>query len=91
MLPTSSICRRSLGVAAAPEFARYVQNHVIQGADGAGGEPLFDGFAEHWFQDEAAYLRTIESPDWKACDEDGYNFIDMWDIWQASVDEVIVR
>jgi uncharacterized protein (TIGR02118 family) len=78
-----------LGVAAAPDFTRYVQNHVLEDIDGSTLRS-FDGFAEHWFRNEEAYVRTIDSPKWKECDEDGYNFIDMTDIWQATVDELII-
>jgi uncharacterized protein (TIGR02118 family) len=79
-----------LGIELAPDFGRYVQNHAIQPTDG-GPQPPFDGFAEHWYDDEAAFFRVVTSPDWKRVVDDGYLVFDMETMWQALVDEVVIK
>lgn len=79
-----------LGIELSPDFGRYVQNHAIQPTDGSPA-PAFDGFAEHWYDDEAAFLRVVTSPDWKRVVDDGYLVFDMDTMWQAFVDEVVIK
>src|SRR3990172_9925592 len=82
-----------LGVEVAPEMTRYTQNHVLETveAGGSGASPDFDGFAEHWFADRDAYLRTVRSPGWELAREDGYNVFDMSVLWETVVEEVVIK
>ncbi len=79
-----------LGIELAPDFGRYVQNHAIQPTDG-GPAPAFDGFAEHWYDDEAAFFRVVNSPDWQRVVDDGDEVFDMSSLWQALVEEVVIK
>lgn len=79
-----------LGIEVAPEFGRYVQNHAIQPTDG-GPAPGFDGFAEHWFDDKDAFLRTMTSPDWQRVVDDGLEVFEMSTLWEALVEEVVIK
>ncbi len=77
-----------------PGFTRYVQHHAIEaiGAEGlTGAPPPFDGFSEQWYEDEESFLRTIDSPEWQALVEDGYNVFDMEGMWGAVLDERVVK
>jgi uncharacterized protein (TIGR02118 family) len=61
-------------IAATPGLRRYVQNHVApEGLTRY--EPAFDGSAEAWFDDEAAFRAAIASDAWKLAVEDAPNFI----------------
>ena len=54
--------RHGLLMAAVPGLRRYVQSHALpQGY--AKGELLFDGIAEMWFDDEAAWAAARASPE----------------------------
>ncbi len=72
----------------APGFSRYVQNHTIPDPD---WNLDFDGFAEHWFQDRETYLRSLDTPEWKALADDGPNFIEADRLWGGSVEEFVVK
>jgi uncharacterized protein (TIGR02118 family) len=77
-----------------PGFTRYVQHHAIEavGPKGPTDAPLpFDGFSEQWYPDEETFLRTIESPEWQALVEDGYNVFDMEGMWGAVLEERVVK
>ena len=67
-------------VLGAPGVRRYVQN-VVSGTLGNDGSitterARFDGFAEMWFEGEAAYARCRESAAWEALTRDGANFLE---------------
>ncbi|HUZ77417.1 MAG TPA: EthD family reductase [Chloroflexota bacterium] len=53
-----------------PGLRRYVQNHALQEAY-AFRDLTHDGFAELWFDDLAALQRAVQTPEWKALQEDG--------------------
>ncbi len=82
-----------LGVEVAPEMRRYTQNHVLEAltAGGSGENPDFDGFAEHWFDDRDAYLRTVSSPGWERAARDGHNVFDMSVLWETVVEEFVIK
>jgi len=83
----------SLGVEVAPEMTRYTHNHVVEPltAGGSGASPDFDGFAEHWFHDRDAYLRTVSSLGWELAREDGYNVFDMSVLWETAIEEYVIK
>jgi uncharacterized protein (TIGR02118 family) len=62
---------------ATPGMIRYVQNHWVSPLDQAtqlpvaGGEPAFDGHAEHWFESREAYEAAMQSDEWKETQLDG--------------------
>ena len=82
-----------LGAEAAPEMARYVQNHVVEEltTGGSGADPDFDGFAECWFDSEEDYIRTASTPGWELLRQDGFNVFDMSALWIAAVEEVVIK
>ena len=64
-----------------PGLVRYVQN-VVVGSLGAGGvitdeRARFDGFAELWFEDEAAWLAAAATEASERLYRDSFEFIDM--------------
>jgi uncharacterized protein (TIGR02118 family) len=64
-----------------PGISRYVQNHVTAAIDGGGENPNipleFDGFSECWFEDEAAFERTMKSEEWLRMNEDAFRLFDV--------------
>ena len=52
---------------------RYVQTHGLAEAYGISGlmGPTHDGFSELWFDDFAALMAAMHSPEWNAVREDG--------------------
>ncbi len=58
-----------------PGLRKLVINPVI-GQPGA-AEPLYDGIAEWWFDDEEAGKAALESPQAKGVIDDMPNFVDM--------------
>jgi hypothetical protein len=69
---------------------RYVQNHVVGPIDGD-GRLDFDGFSECWFASEAAFVRAIESDAWAAGDRDAADLFDMSRLWDARLDERLLK
>jgi uncharacterized protein (TIGR02118 family) len=65
-------------------FLRYVQNHTITDPD---WNLPFDGFAEHWFTDEASHRAAFASEGWRELEKDGPNFLDTERFWGAVVTE----
>lgn len=66
-----------------PGLGRYVQNLAI-GTIGDGGAVTqaparFDGLAEMWFEDRAAFERASASEEWDALQSDRFEFLDMAD------------
>jgi uncharacterized protein (TIGR02118 family) len=76
-----------------PGMRRYVQNHFLGPIDPrhAEGGMEFDGFVEVWFDDREALERTLESPEWKALEEDGLNGFEMGAIMGGCVTEHVMR
>ena len=81
-----------------PGIGRYVQNHCVAplGPEGAdpGGELLFDGYSECWFEDRAAFELATSSPEWLAMNDDAMTFCDVDYIlggMSAIVEEHIVK
>jgi uncharacterized protein (TIGR02118 family) len=67
--------------AATPGMVRYVQNHWASALDPVtelptDERPGFDGHAEHWFTDRAAYEAAMASDHWKRVLADGPNGFD---------------
>jgi uncharacterized protein (TIGR02118 family) len=58
-----------------PGIRRYVQCHVRRSAYANGREPLYDGVAETWFEDEAAMKAGTETAEYRAVRADEPNFI----------------
>ena len=58
-----------------PGIRRYVQCHVRRSAYANGREPLYDGVAETWFEDEAAMKAGTETAEYRAVRTDEPNFI----------------
>lgn len=62
--------------AATPGMNGYVQSHWVSALDGdtqlaTGTRGRWDGHAEHWFPDRAAYEAAMSSPEWHATIVDG--------------------
>ena len=81
------IALRNLGM------KRYVQNHFVGAIDEehAGAGMSFDGCVEVWWDDLAAYTRTMASSEWKALEEDGPNGLDMTTLMGGFVNEHVMR
>jgi hypothetical protein len=81
----------------APGVDRYLQNHVVAavGSDDSSLAPVaavgYDGFAECWFQDRAAFIEAVTSPQWEGLVADGANLFDMSFLWGAVVEEHVVK
>lgn len=81
-----------------PGIGRYVQNHCVaplgeEGAD-SDGELFFDGYAECWFADRAAFERAMSSPEWLEMNADAATIFDVDYIFEgmsAFVEENVVR
>ena len=83
---------------ATPGLVRYVQNHWQHEADPkfvlgthGDGTPTFDGHAELWFADRAAFDQAMETDAWKATVEDGPNVFDGTSMVSGVIDEYIMR
>jgi uncharacterized protein (TIGR02118 family) len=61
-------------IAAVPGLLRYVQSHAILEAYDAYPQ-AYDGIAEAWFEDMAAWHAAIASPQWARAVADAPNFI----------------
>ena len=68
--------------ASTPGMVRYVQSYWQEPLDPdtslpiPGGEPAFDGHAEHWFESRESYELAMASPEWKRTVEDGPTHFD---------------
>ena len=54
------------------------------------GNTEFDGHSECWFEDEAAFLRAMESPEWAEMVADAPNFFSASTMVGAVVDEHVM-
>jgi len=71
-----------------PGLRKYVQNHSMPAADGIA--PLYDGFAEMWFDDAESLERALATVEGQATIADTRNFIDLDRMLTFRVDEVEV-
>jgi uncharacterized protein (TIGR02118 family) len=82
--------------ATTPGMVRYVQNVWTERLDPAtqladpGGEVMFDGHAEHWFEDFDAYGTAMVSEEWKKTQEDGPNGFDASTLVGGVLSEYVV-
>lgn len=68
---------------------RYLQDHWITPLNG--DELVFHGNSEIWYDDEADYVATMESPEWATLVADGPNVFDYSTIVSGIVDEHVLR
>ena len=75
-----------------PGLDRYVQTHVAGPLPPATEAPLFDGYSSGWYADDAAYVRSMASPEWEAIGADSDNLFDTPFFWgmSAFIDEHVV-
>ncbi len=69
-----------------PGLRKYVQNHFAAAPDGT--PPVYDGFAELWWDDAEAMEQSMASAEGQAAVADGDNFLDVERIQKFTVDEV---
>ena len=69
-----------------PGLRKYVQNHFAAAPDGT--PPMYDGFAELWWDDAEAMEQSLASAEGQAAVADADNFLDPERIQTFSVDEV---
>jgi uncharacterized protein (TIGR02118 family) len=72
-----------------PLIRRYLQDHWIAPLDG--GELMFHGNSEIWYDDEAGYLATMDSDEWATLVDDGPNVFDYSTIVSGIVEEHVLR
>jgi uncharacterized protein (TIGR02118 family) len=72
-----------------PLIRRYLQDHWITPLDG--DELVFHGNSEIWYDDEDAYVTTMESAEWATLVDDGPNVFDYSTIVSGVVDEHLLR
>ena len=75
-----------------PGIVRYVQNHAL--ALNVAGEPPFDGMAELWFEDEAAWRKAADfymSEEGKVIREDEEAFLDVRSHQSFVCEEKIIK
>ena len=81
---------------ATPGMIRYVQNHWTSPLDHGtqleipGGEPVFDGHAEHWFESREAYEAAMQSDEWKQTQLDGPVGFDSSTLVGGQLEEFVV-
>jgi uncharacterized protein (TIGR02118 family) len=69
-----------------PGIRKYVQNHTK--IDPAGVAPPFDGFAEMWFDDKAAFEKAMGTAEAGAAIADLPNFLDTARMQSVVVEEI---
>ncbi len=69
-----------------PLLRKYVLNHFAAAPDGT--PPVYDGFAELWWDDAEAMEQSMASAEGQAAVADGDNFLDTERIQTFTVDEV---
>jgi uncharacterized protein (TIGR02118 family) len=72
-----------------PLIRRYLQDHWITPLDG--GELVFHGNSEIWYDDEDDYVTTMQSAEWATLVDDGPNVFDYSTIVSGVVDEHVLR
>ena len=82
--------RHGLLMAAIPGLRRYVQSHpLLQGY--AKGELLFDGIAEMWFDDEAAWMAARASPEFAAAEREADQMMDQTRVVRMPVEVHVIK
>lgn len=71
-----------------PGLRKYIQNHSAASASGI--PPVYDGFAEMWWDNADAMEQSLASPEGQAALADVHNFIDVERMQTFSVDEVTI-
>jgi uncharacterized protein (TIGR02118 family) len=76
-----------------PELDRYVQSYAVGPLPPETDAPPFDGYSSGWYADDAAYTRSMASPEWAAIGADSDNLFDTPFFWgmSAFVDEHVLR
>jgi uncharacterized protein (TIGR02118 family) len=75
-----------------PTLRHYLQDHWLGGIDGGGLRALpFDGHAEAWYDNAAAYEETVTTPAWRALFEHGTTVFDPSSMVHGIVDEHVLR
>jgi uncharacterized protein (TIGR02118 family) len=76
-----------------PGLDRYVQTHLVGPLPPETIAPGFDGYSSGWYADDAAYVRSMASPEWAAIGADSDNLFDTPFFWgmSAFVDEHVLR
>lgn len=69
-----------------PGLRKYVQNYAI--SDTEGNAPLYDGFAEVWFDDQESFAHGLASPEGQAAIADVENFADVASMQALDVQEI---
>lgn len=59
-----------------PGLRKYIQSHTLLSGYRK-GEPVFDGIAEVWYDDTDAMRKIAGTPEARAVNADGYNFMDV--------------
>jgi uncharacterized protein (TIGR02118 family) len=79
---------------ATPGMLRYVQSHWVSALDPSthqpSGVPYFDGHAEHWFEDKAAYDAAMASPGWQLAQIDGPDGFASSTLIGAALEETVI-
>jgi uncharacterized protein (TIGR02118 family) len=79
---------------ATPGMLRYVQSHWVSALDPnthqPAGAPAFDGHAEHWFADKAAYDAAMASPEWRLAQLDGPDGFAASTLLGAALEETVI-
>jgi uncharacterized protein (TIGR02118 family) len=79
---------------ATPGMLRYVQSHWVSALDPAThqpkGAPNFDGHAEHWFENKAAYDAAMASPEWAFAQVDGQDGFASTTLIGAELEETVI-
>ncbi|MBW2093036.1 MAG: EthD domain-containing protein, partial [Deltaproteobacteria bacterium] len=60
-----------------PGSRRYVQNHTWLNYYQSGGDPIYDGVVESWFDNRNTLRKALNSPEHIIDQEDATNFIDV--------------
>ena len=75
-----------------PTLRHYLQDHWLGGIDGGGLRALpFDGHAEAWYDNAAAYEETVTTPAWRALFDHGTTVFDPSSMVHGIVDEHVLR
>ncbi len=73
-------------IAAVPGVVKYIQNVKVDEL-----APGFDGVAELFFEDRAAYEAALKSPEWVTANEDAATFLKVEEFGAAVLEEVAIK
>jgi uncharacterized protein (TIGR02118 family) len=77
-------------IARLPGLRRYVQSHTLINGYRK-GEPIYDGFAELWFDDEAAYRNAAQSDEMAKAQRGREDFMDESSLGVALTQEHVIK